>query len=95
MIMKKIFLLITCLFLFSYSAKAEEKSTCAETINNEQQTYDNGQAVENPSAENTWDREYNQILDEKYGSVESPAFLNRENIDSDDSDDDSDEAGSE
>lgn len=92
--MKKTILLVMCLFLFSYPAKAQDESNCNAPTGNVTQSNDNVQVTESP-AEKTWDREYNRALNEEYGSAESPAFLNRENIDSDDSDYDDNEAGSE
>lgn len=80
--MKKIILLMF-LFLISYPVVADNKgynNSYSPFIKHQpaqQDTDDDIQLTQNP-----WDEMYNQIIDERFGSTESPAFLNRENIDS-------------
>lgn len=76
--MKKVFLSITYLFLFSACVFADDS-----TVDNPnwgiQPASKDVQSL-SPS-QKVWDAERDQIIDKNYGSDQSPAFLNRENVD--------------
>lgn len=88
--MKRIVLLFSALFIFQFPALAQDADS-NWGIQQQQNSSNQCNSIE----EKVWQREYDRALYEEYGSDQSPAFLNRENIDSDETDYDSDEAGSE
>ena len=78
--MKKIILII-CL-LISYPVVASDKGYNGNfSSNNNGQQTTRQSADDDSVTQSQWDEIYNQTIDERFGSVESPAFLNRENID--------------
>lgn len=82
MVMKKIVLFFMCLFCLCFSVDAKDLTGCAVSLKNTPQSQDDIQDDNNAGseAEDVWEREYERALDEGYGSSQSPAFLNRENI---------------
>jgi len=73
-------LLVLCMFLLSYPAIAQDE-TCNGTNENIQQPNKNQQPNVNPGgSESDWDIMYDETIYERYGSTESPAFLNREEM---------------
>lgn len=74
--MKK-FILIICTLLFSVSAIAAETST--NTYNNNSTIKKEIKNLQDPDTEGA-DDFYRELIAPQYGSDQSPAFLNRENI---------------
>lgn len=86
--MKKIVLLIICLFLFYSQAPAradddsfDDSNWGVQPINKNEHPTD-----KTPSAEKVWNNLRDEKIYENYGSDKSPAFLNRENINPSDDD---------
>lgn len=74
---KRILILFAfCTLHFTSLAFADDNSSNwgIQPLNKSQQ---NG----SEAAEKVWNRENNETIDENYGSEESPAFLNREDVD--------------
>lgn len=75
--MNKVILLIMCFCLISYPVFADDAP--ADNSNwGVQPAYQD--ADDSSPSQDAWDRERDEIIDRKYGSEDSPAFLNRENI---------------
>ena len=53
----------------------------------------NPQTNDVPTSEEVWDRQRDQIIEGRYGSDDSPSFLNRSNMNSNDTDDGEGAAG--
>lgn len=77
--MKKFLLLFLFLFLIS-PAFADDYQLNNNSVPN-QQTTTNAQNNSKEASEQVFDQTKDQLIYDYYGSVESPAFLNRENID--------------
>lgn len=88
--MKKFVLLFICLFSFSYPVFADEAAPDNSNWGIQPITADQQKAKETSASEKTWNQEVNETIYDNYGSDESPAFLNRENIDPHESDLDED-----
>lgn len=84
--MNKEVLLVLCMCLLSYSAIAQEEaySDTKETTGQQKQIIN--QNTQTESSEQDWDLMYDQTVNERYGSIESPAFLNREEMNPNESD---------
>lgn len=80
--MKKVFLPLICLSLMHVPVYADDSPASASNWGI--QTNPNYTKIS--PAQKVWDAQRDEIIDERYGSDESPAFLNRENIDPVDSD---------
>lgn len=80
--MKKVFLLFICLTFLYIPVYADDSP--ADGSNWGIQT--NQHYSKTSPSQKVWDTQRDQIIDEKFGSDTSPAFLNRENIDPRDSD---------
>lgn len=79
--MKKVFLPFICLTLLYIPVYADDSP--ADSSNWGIQA---NQHYSKPSpSQKVWDAQRDQIIDEKFGSDESPAFLNRENMNNRDS----------
>ena len=77
--MKQLFFLVLCLFLFlSISLAFADDAPCDNSNWGIQPQKQSPQKLS--AAEKTWDEEEYEYIYENYGSQESPAFLNRENI---------------
>ena len=78
--MKKIISLFICLFSFVYPVCAQDVNPYTYN-NNTRQPKDQGLNTDNSTAdmENS-DDFYNEMIKQQYGSNQSPAFLNREDI---------------
>lgn len=74
-----------CLFSFSYpafgdDAPADDSNWGVQPV--PQPTQDTGGSAE----QDAWKREHDEIIYQKYGSEDSPSFLNRENMNPNESD---------
>lgn len=87
--MKKIFLLILFLsFTGSPIFADNSKITNEKNLNLPAQTTpQKSNECQSSQSQQEWEQIYNQTINERYGSQESPAFLNRENIESVDDND--------
>jgi len=73
-----------CLLSYPAMAQDEPDNTPKENTNQQKQ---NVEPPTNPKgSESDWDLMYDQTVFEKYGSTESPAFLNREKMNPNESD---------
>ncbi|MFA7659522.1 MAG: hypothetical protein WCY19_08825 [Candidatus Gastranaerophilaceae bacterium] len=87
--MKEFILSVMCLFLFFlfHPAFADDDGTSSNSNwGIPPASKDEMSAQNSGSAEEAWSEEYNQTIYERYGSDESPAFNNRENINPNESD---------
>lgn len=81
--MKKVSLLIIFLFIFSYMnhAFADDVNPTSDPNWGVKPKNENAaQADESNQSEEEWNKIYDQMMYNKYGSDESPAFLNREKM---------------
>lgn len=77
--MNKLLLLIICCCFLHCPAFADNTDAPSDNTNwGINPTPQNNNNI-TPS-EKAWDAEHDEIIDNRYGSVYSPAFLNRENI---------------
>lgn len=81
--MKKIILFFICLIVFSffYPAFADETNFDNSNWGIQPVNQDEQQAKETSPLEKIWNKEQDENIYDNYGSEESPAFLDRENID--------------
>lgn len=81
--MKKfiLFSLLICTAFISSAVWADDSDSDVSGYNWIKQDQQN-QEENDMIKRDQWDQIYNQTVDEKFGSDASPAFLNRENIDS-------------
>lgn len=88
--MKKIILLIICLSLISlfYPVFADDAPLDNSNwgVQPPPTRYDKGTNTA-PTSEEVWDKQREQLIEGRYGSDESPSFLNRENMNPYDTDD--------
>lgn len=78
--MNKEVLLILCMCLLSYPAIAQDETYTDTNKNVQQQNTNNEPTTQPEGSESDWNLLYDQLVNERYGSIESPAFLNRENM---------------
>lgn len=72
-----------CLSLFSIFSPAVADDSPCNTTNWGIQTQPQKNIKSGETSETTWNREQQDDIEENYGSIYSPAFLNRENINPD------------
>jgi len=85
--MRKMFLLLICMFLFSPLGFAQEESPYPDANPNVKQTDEDGEPIDTSApAERIWQGEQYQNIQDEYGSNQSPSFEGRENINPNESD---------
>lgn len=74
------------MFLLAYPAMAQDEPYAGISGTVKEQNEDSQSDTDPQGSESDWDRMYDETVYERYGSTESPAFLNRENINPNESD---------
>lgn len=85
--MKKIIFLVISLLLLYYPAFADDTFYHDSNWGIQPVTNNSQKTKQTSQSEKVWNEEHDKTIDEDYGSEQSPAFLNTENINADEYDD--------